>query len=98
MGISMKRWAIAGGFLAAVLAPPAGAWAEDVSASDLANACIEKLAEVANRPVADITATAIAPDGTGQVVTLDLAGAENPWLCHVDDEGTVVDVMYQGEG
>ena len=48
--------------------------------------------------IADIAATGIAADGAGQVVTLALAGAENPWLCHVDAEGTVVDVIYQGEG
>lgn len=85
--------AIAAAFLAA-----SGARAAETSASDLANACIEKLAEVANRPVADIGATAIAPDGEGQVITLDLDGAENPWLCQVDADGKVVDVVYQGEG
>lgn len=94
----MKRLAVFGTLGVAMLALPVAAPAEDGSASDLANACIGKLAEVANRPVADITATAIAPEGKGHVVTLDIAGAENPWLCHVDDEGTVVDVMYQGEG
>lgn len=91
-------WGAGGLVVVAVLTVAAGASAAETSASDLANACIEKLAEVANRPVADIVATAIAPDGTGQVVTLDLVGAENSWLCHVDAEGTVVDVVYQGEG
>jgi hypothetical protein len=94
----MKRWVVLGASGVAVLASTAGAWADEVSASDLANACIEKLAEIANRPVADIAATAIAANGNGQVVTLDLAGAENPWLCNVDADGTVVDVIYQGEG
>lgn len=94
----MRRSGIVGALGVTVLAWPAGSWAAEASASDLANACIERLAEVANRPVADIAATGIAADGAGQVVTLALAGAENPWLCHVDAEGTVVDVIYQGEG
>jgi len=94
----MKRLVCAAVTGVAVLSSSVGSRAEETSASDLANACIEKLAEIANRPVADIAATAIAPEGKGQVVTLDLDGAENPWLCHVDAEGTVVDVIYQGEG
>jgi hypothetical protein len=32
------------------------------------------------------------------VVTLALDGAENPWICHVDAAGGVIDVTYQGEG
>lgn len=97
MGGISRLGAVAAMAMASLLAAT-GARASEASASDLANACIEKLAEIANRPVADIAATAIAPDGEGQVVTLDLDGAENPWLCHVDAGGTVVDVVYQGEG
>ncbi len=88
-------WALAAG---ALLFSAVGAGAEETSASDLANACIVRLAEIANRPVADIAATAIAPDGEGYVVTLALDGAENPWLCHVGIDGAVIDVIYQGEG
>lgn len=72
--------------------------ADDAVPPAIEAACIAKLAEIANRAAAEIKATGIAPEGAGQVVTLDLDGAENPWLCHVDAAGGVIDVMYQGEG
>jgi len=81
-----------------VLAVGMTARAEEAVDGKIAEACIAKLAQIANRPAADIAASAVAPDGDGQVVTLDLNGAENAWLCHVDAGGNVVDVIYQGEG
>jgi hypothetical protein len=75
-----------------------GALAGEPSASDIEAACIAKLAETANRPASDIKVVGTAADGDGQLVTLDLDGAESAWLCHVDAAGSVIDVMYDGEG
>jgi len=85
--------------LTAVLAGMVGLCAHaSAAASPAAEACIAKLAETANRPATDIKVVGTAPDGGGETITLDLDGAESVWICHVDVDGNVVDVMYDGEG
>lgn len=94
----MRKTALAALAIAGMAAASGSAAAGDAAASAVETACIAKLAETANRPDGDIKIVGTAPDGGGQVITLDLDGAENAWLCHVDAAGNVVDVMYQGEG
>jgi hypothetical protein len=94
----MRNTVLAALAITALAAAGGSVAAGDAAGSAVEAACLAKLAETASRPKGDIRVVGTAPDGGGKVITLDLDGAENAWLCHVDAAGNIVDVMYQGEG
>lgn len=94
----MRNTVLAALAITALTAAGGSVAAGDAAGSAVEAACVAKLAETASRPNGDIKVVGTAPDGAGQVITLDIDGAENAWLCHVDAAGSVVDVTHQGEG
>lgn len=87
--------AVAGAGLAAACAPQDTASVQPIQ-SPIETACIEAVATETG--VSGLSVISSTPSEAGTNVMIEVDGAEAPWSCVVDTDGTIVNVFYTAEG
>jgi len=74
------------------------ACAQGASETPLQASCEAWVAAETGVQASDIKATSTESVPTGTITTVEVAGAQAPWLCLADATGVVIGVEYSQEG
>ncbi|MBO9445417.1 hypothetical protein [Ruegeria sp. R14_0] len=81
-----------------VAAVTLSACAQGTSETPLQASCEALVSAETGVQAADIKATSTESVPTGTITTVEVAGAQAPWLCLADATGVVIGVEYSQEG
>ncbi|WP_170469496.1 hypothetical protein [Ruegeria arenilitoris] len=81
-----------------VAAATLSACAQGASETPLQASCEALVSAETGVQAADVKATSTESVPTGTITTVEVAGAQAPWLCLADATGVVIGVEYSQEG